>query len=83
MTAAASKTVERDRYNRRAQRFIEQAALADLDISGSEAIPIELRTPYIRFEEILLRHASPGRQVLDLSIPAPFRFFHCCFQPSP
>ena len=60
----ADKAVERDRYGKRSAAVL--AGSEELPPLGAEGVPIELRRPYLRFEDWVGEAVNPDDAVLDL-----------------
>jgi SAM-dependent methyltransferase len=61
---ATDKNTERERYEQRAAAGLE--ASGALAVLGAAGVSLELRRPYLRFEELLRETVRPDDRVLDL-----------------
>ena len=61
---ATDKNTERERYEQRAAAALE--ASGALAVLGAAGVSLELRRPYLRFEELLWETVRPDDRVLDL-----------------
>lgn len=58
------RAIEQERYERRATEFLHAPTRLGLD--GAASVPVELRTPYLRYEAWVKQAARPGLTVLDV-----------------
>lgn len=65
-TPPSDKSVECERYDRRAAQVLAGPGAAALPAEGAGGIPVTLRAPYLVYEKHVLQHARPGVCVLDL-----------------
>lgn len=61
---ATDKEIERDRYKQRSTETMGGGG--EIRALGAAGIPLELRRPYLRFEELLKAAVRPDDEVLDL-----------------
>lgn len=66
LSVASDKLIERDRYDARAKELVVRDPAALLGPDGATAIPIELRTPYVYYEQLILSRVTPGASLLDV-----------------
>ena len=61
-----SKKVELERYNQRAENVLLSENIKAIREDGSAGVALELRSPYIAYENLIRSVAKPGSKVLDL-----------------
>ena len=61
---ATDKEIERERFGQRAAAALEAGGA--LPVLGAAGVSLELRRPYLRFEELLRETVHPDDRVLDL-----------------
>lgn len=66
MRIADDKASEKERYDRRAAEVVSAGDLGILGGDGADGIPVEIRAPYVVYEQLIDGIASRGGRVLDL-----------------
>lgn len=60
------KSIELNRYDRRAQTLISKIEIEKFPVDGADAVSLTIRTPYSFYEEVLLSNISKDFSVLEL-----------------
>lgn len=65
MSATEDRRTEQERYDREARHLLTQEN-ESLKPDGAQSIPVELRAPYVEYENRIARIVQPGFKVLDI-----------------